>query len=314
MANLRIFTGSSNVRLAQRIVAEMGMELGRATVGRFSDGEATVEIEENVRGHDVFLVQSTCAPTNDNLMELMLLADAMRRSSASRITAVIPYFGYARQDRRPRSARVAISAKVVADMLDAVGIDRLLTVDLHADQIQGFFDVPVDNVYASPELVDAMVKREYPRPMVVSPDIGGVVRARAIAKQANDLDLAIIDKRRPQANDTRVMHVIGDVDDRTCIMVDDIVDTAGTLCTAASALKDHGAARVVAYITHPVLSGGAIERIERSELDAMVVTDTIPLRPEADRCSKITQLSLDRLLAEAIRRVSSEESISAMFR
>ena len=314
MANLRIFAGSSNRLLAERVVREMRKELGRATVDRFSDGEVSVEIEENVRGEDVFLLQSTCAPTNDNIMELIIMADAMRRSSASRITAVIPYFGYARQDRRPRSARVPISAKVVADMLDAVGIDRLLTVDLHADQIQGFFNIPVDNVYASPVLVDHMVTRDYDKPIIVSPDIGGVVRARAIAKQADDLDLAIIDKRRPHANETRVMHVIGDVEGKTCVMVDDIVDTAGTLCTAAQALKEHGAARVVAYITHPVLSGPAVARITESELDEMVVTDTIPLAADAGNCAKITQLSLDRLLAEAIRRVSNEESISAMFR
>ncbi len=314
MANLRIFAGSSNRLLAERVVREMRKELGQATVGRFSDGEVSFEIEENVRGEDVFLLQSTCAPTNDNLMELMIMADAMRRSSASRITAVIPYFGYARQDRRPRSARVAISAKVVADMLDAVGIDRLLTVDLHADQIQGFFKMPVDNVYASPVLVDHMITREYANPIIVSPDIGGVVRARAIAKQADDLDLAIIDKRRPQANESRVMNVIGDVVGKTCVMVDDIVDTAGTLCAAALALKEHGAAKVVAYITHPVLSGPALERIAESELDEMVVTDTIPLGPGAESCAKIAQLSLDRLLAEAIRRVSNEESISAMFR
>jgi ribose-phosphate pyrophosphokinase len=314
VANLRIFAGSSNLLLAERVVHEMRKELGQATVGRFSDGEVSVEIEENVRGEDVFLLQSTCAPTNDNLMELMIMADAMRRSSASRITAVIPYFGYARQDRRPRSARVAISAKVVADMLDAVGIDRLLTVDLHADQIQGFFKMPVDNVYASPVLVDHMLTRRYEKPIIVSPDIGGVVRARAIAKQAEDLDLAIIDKRRAQANETRVMNVIGDVVGKTCVMVDDIVDTAGTLCTAAAALKEHGAVGVVAYITHPVLSGNAIARINESELDEMVVTDTIPLHEEAGACKKITQLSLDRLLAEAIRRVSNEESISAMFR
>ncbi|MEQ8858460.1 MAG: ribose-phosphate pyrophosphokinase [Pseudomonadales bacterium] len=314
MANLRIFAGSSNRLLAERVVQEMRKELGQASVGRFSDGEVNVEIEENVRGEDVFLLQSTCAPTNDNLMELMIMADAMRRSSASRITAVIPYFGYARQDRRPRSARVAISAKIVADMLDAVGIDRLLTVDLHADQIQGFFKMPVDNVYASPVLVDHMLARSYEKPIIVSPDIGGVVRARAIAKQANDLDLAIIDKRRPQANESRVMNVIGDVVGKTCVMVDDIVDTAGTLCAAALALKEYGAARVVAYITHPVLSGPALARIGDSELDEMVVTDTIPLCSEAEKHAKITQLSLDRLLAEAIRRVSNEESISAMFR
>ena len=313
MANLRIFAGSASRLLAERVVREMRKELGQATVGRFSDGEVNVEIEENVRGEDVFLLQSTCAPTNDNLMELMILADAMRRSSAGRITAVVPYFGYARQDRRPRSARVAISAKVVADMLEAVGINRLLTVDLHADQIQGFFRMPVDNVYASPVLVEHMVERNYHRPIIVSPDIGGVVRARAIAKQANDLDLAIIDKRRPGPNETRVMNVIGDVAGRTCVMVDDIVDTAGTLCTAAAALKEHGAERVVAYITHPVLSGSAVERIDSSELDEMVVTDTIPLGKQAAACGKLTQLSLDRLLAEAIRRVSNEESISAMF-
>ncbi len=309
-----IFAGSSTRLLSERIADEMRMELGQAHVGRFSDGEVNVEIQENVRGQDVFLLQSTCAPTNDNLMELMIMADAMRRSSAQRVTAVIPYFGYARQDRRPRSARVAISAKVVADMLDAVGINRLLTVDLHADQIQGFFNMPVDNVYASPVLVDHMLSRNYEHPIIVSPDIGGVVRARAIAKQARDLDLAIIDKRRPQANETQVMNVIGDVAGRTCIMVDDIVDTAGTLCTAAEALKEQGAVKVVAYITHPVLSGKAIERISASQLDEMVVTDTIPLSEEATGCGRITQLSLNRLLAEAIRRVSNEESISAMFR
>jgi ribose-phosphate pyrophosphokinase len=314
VANLRIFAGSSNRLLAERVAHEMRKDLGQATVSRFSDGEVSVEIEENVRGEDVFLLQSTCAPTNDNLMELMIMADAMRRSSASRITAVMPYFGYARQDRRPRSARVAISAKVLADMLETVGIHRLLTVDLHADQIQGFFKMPVDNVYASPVLVDHMLTRAYDNPIMVSPDIGGVVRARAIAKQANDLDLAIIDKRRPHANETRVMNVIGDVEGKTCVMVDDIVDTAGTLCTAAQALKEHGAVKVVAYITHPVLSGDAIERIVGSELDEMVVTDTIPLGAAAAGCGRITQLSLDRLLAEAIRRVSNEESISAMFR
>jgi len=314
VANLRIFAGSANTQLAKRVAREMRVDLGSARVGRFSDGEVNFEIDEHVRGEDVFLLQSTCAPTNDNLMELMIMADAMRRSSAQRITAVIPYFGYARQDRRPRSARVAISAKVVADMLSAVGIDRLLTVDLHADQIQGFFNLPVDNVYASPVLVDHMQAQNYEDPVIVSPDIGGVVRARAIAKQADDLDLAIIDKRRPQPNESRVMNVIGDVAGRTCVMVDDIVDTAGTLCTAADALKEQGAIKVVAYITHPVLSGAAIERIGRSSLDEIVVTDTIPLGEAAARCSRITQLSLDRLLAEAIRRVSNEESISAMFR
>jgi ribose-phosphate pyrophosphokinase len=313
VANLRIFAGSANPLLAERVAREMRVDLGRARVGRFSDGEVNFEIDENVRGEDVFLLQSTCAPTNDNLMELMIMADAMRRSSAQRITAVIPYFGYARQDRRPRSARVAISAKVVADMLSAVGIDRLLTVDLHADQIQGFFNLPVDNVYASPVLVDHMQSRQHPQPIIVSPDIGGVVRARAIAKQADDLDLAIIDKRRPQPNESRVMNVIGEVAGRSCVMVDDIVDTAGTLCTAAAALKEQGAVKVVAYITHPVLSGAAVERIAASALDEIVVTDTIPLGAVAAQCDKIVQLSLDRLLAEAIRRVSNEESISAMF-
>ena len=290
------------------------MDLGRADVGRFSDGEANIEIHENVRGADVFLLQSTCAPTNDNLMELMIMADAIRRASAQRVTAVIPYYGYARQDRRPRSARVSISAKVVADMLDSVGIDRMLTVDLHADQIQGFFNMPVDNVYGSPVLVDDMVAQSYENPIIVSPDVGGVVRARAIAKQANDLDLAIIDKRRPQANESRVMNVIGDIDGKTCVLVDDLVDTAGTLCTAAEALKEQGAIKVVSYITHPVFSGNAIDKITNSELDAVVVTDTIPLSEQAASCSKIRQLSLDRLLGEAIRRVSNEESISAMFR
>jgi ribose-phosphate pyrophosphokinase len=314
VTNLRIFAGSSNAALAEGVARELRLGLGQARVGRFSDGEVTFEIDENVRGEDVFLLQSTCAPTNDNLMELMIMADAMRRSSAQRITAVIPYFGYARQDRRPRSARVAISAKVVADMLSGVGIDRLLTVDLHADQIQGFFNMPVDNVYASPVLVDYMQTRGFCRPVIVSPDIGGVVRARAIAKQANDLDLAIIDKRRPQPNESRVMNLIGEVAGRTCVMVDDVVDTGGTLCAAATALKEQGATEVVAYITHPVLSGGAVERIASSALDEVVVTDTIPLGPEARQCSKIVQLSLDRLLAEAIRRVSNEESISAMFR
>lgn len=314
MPKLMLFAGSSNSVLASSVAEELQLELGKADVNRFSDGEVNVEIHENVRGQDVFITQSTCAPTNDNLMELMIMADAIRRASATRVTAVIPYFGYARQDRRPRSARVAISAKVVADMLGSVGIDRMLTVDLHADQIQGFFNMPVDNVYASPVLVDHMVSAGYDNPIIVSPDVGGVVRARAIAKLVDDLDLAIIDKRRPQANVTKVMNVIGDVDGKTCILVDDIVDTAGTLCTAAQALKEEGAIKVVSYITHPVLSGNAIARISDSELDEMVVTDTIPLSTEAAACSKITQLSLDRVLAEAIRRVSNEESISAMFR
>ena len=311
---LMIFAGLSNTSLARRVTSQLRMELGRADVGRFSDGEVNVEIHENVRGQDVFLVQSTCAPTNDNLMELMIMADAVQRASAHRITAVIPYFGYARQDRRPRSARVAISAKVVADMLASVGIDRVLTVDLHADQLQGFFNMPVDNVYASPVLVDEALSRKMKDPVVISPDVGGVVRARAIAKQMNDADLAIIDKRRPGANETEVMNVIGDVKGRSCLLVDDMVDTAGTLCTAGNALKQHGATHVYAYITHPVLSGPAVERIEASDIDEVVVTDTIPLREDALGCKKIRQLSLDSLLAEAIRRVSNEESISAMFR
>ena len=309
-----LFSGSANRALAERVAAELKIELGDAAVGRFSDGEVSVEIHENVRGHDVFLLQPTCAPTNDNLMELMIMADAIRRASATRVTAVIPYFGYARQDRRPRSARVSISAKVVADMLSSVGIDRMLTVDLHADQIQGFFNMPVDNVYASPVLVDHMVSAGLENPIIVSPDVGGVVRARAIAKQANDLDLAIIDKRRPQANESRVMNVIGDVAGKTCVLVDDIVDTAGTLCTAAEALKDEGAIAVHAYITHPVLSGKAIERIAGSSMDGMFVTDTIPLSADAAACGKITQITLARVLAESIRRVSKEESISEMFR
>jgi len=314
VAKLMLFAGSSNPALAASVAQELQLGLGDAGVSRFSDGEVDIEIHENVRGQDVFVIQSTCAPTNDNLMELMIMADAIRRASATRVTAVIPYFGYARQDRRPRSARVAISAKVVADMLGAVGIDRMLTVDLHADQIQGFFNMPVDNVYASPVLVDHMTSAGYKNPIIVSPDVGGVVRARAIAKQANDLDLAIIDKRRPHTNESRVMNVIGDVRGKTCIIVDDIVDTAGTLCTAAAALKSEGASGVVSYVTHPVLSGRAIEQIAESELDQMVVTDTIPLSEQAKASSKITQLSLDSLLAEAIRRVSNEESISAMFR
>ena len=314
MGNLIVFAGNSHPELASRVAHELRIDLGAADIDRFSDGEVRVEIQENVRGADVFMLQSTCAPTNDNLMELMVMADAIKRASASRITAVMPYFGYARQDRRPRSARVPISAKVVADMLAVAGVNRVLTVDLHADQIQGFFNVPVDNVYASPLLVDHALAQRYPNPMVISPDVGGVVRARAIAKLINDTDLAIIDKRRSMANESEVMNVIGDVEGRTGIIVDDIVDTAGTLCQAAAALKDRGASLVVAYITHAVLSGPAIERINSSALDALFVTDTIPLSPQAKACRRITQLSLDRLLAEAIRRVSNEESVSAMFR
>jgi ribose-phosphate pyrophosphokinase len=309
-----LFAGGSNPQLAKRVALQLRVDLGRADVGRFSDGEVMVEVHENVRGQDVFLLQSTCAPTNDSLMELLIMADAIKRASATRVTAVIPYYGYARQDRRPRSARVSISAKVVADMISTVGVDRILTVDLHADQIQGFFNIAVDNVYGSPVLVDHILAKRYTNPIVVSPDVGGVVRARAIAKQIDDLDLAIIDKRRPQANETKVMNVIGDVNGKTCILVDDIVDTAGTLCTAAQALKEEGAVKVVAYVTHAVFSGPAVERISASQLDEIVVTDTVPLAKDAQECNKITQLSLDRLLAESIRRVSNEESISAMFR
>jgi ribose-phosphate pyrophosphokinase len=312
--NLVVFAGNSIPELAKRVAYQLRIDLGTADVDRFSDGEIRVEIRENVRGRDVFLLQSTCAPTNDNLMEMMVMADAIKRASASRITAVLPYFGYARQDRRPRSARVPITAKVVADMLAVAGVNRVLTVDLHADQIQGFFNVPVDNVYASPLLVDHALAQQFHNPMVISPDVGGVARARAIAKMINDVDLAIIDKRRSVANESEVMNVIGDVAERTCIIIDDIVDTAGTLCQAAVALKNNGASQVVAYITHAVLSGPAIERIEDSALDAIYVTDTIPLSERAKRCERIVQLSLDRLLAEAIRRVSNEESVSAMFR
>ena len=314
MSDMMIFSGSSVSALSDRIVDELRIEAGRALVDRFSDGEVNIEVHENVRGKDVFIVQSTCAPTNDNLMELLILADAIKRASATRITAVIPYFGYARQDRRPRSARVPISAKMVADILGTVGINRILTVDLHADQIQGFFNVPVDNVYGSPVLIDDAIAQNYNRPVVVSPDVGGVVRARAYAKQINDTDLAIIDKRRARANESEVMNIIGDVNGRTAILVDDIVDTAGTLSNAATALKEKGAEKVVAYCTHAVLSGPAIGRITDSDIDEVIVTDTIPLFVEAAKCGKIRQLSLDRVLAEAIRRVSNEESLSAMFR
>jgi len=309
-----VFTGNANPELARLIVERLDLPLGEATCGQFSDGEITIEIQENVRGKDVFIIQPTCVPTNDNLMEVLLMADSLRRSSAGRITAVIPYYGYARQDRRVRSARVPISAKVVADMLQTAGVDRVLTVDLHADQIQGFFNIPMDNIYGSPILLDDIEKQNYDDLMVVSPDVGGVVRARAIAKQLNDADLAIIDKRRPQANEAQVMHIIGDVTDRTCVLVDDMVDTAGTLCKAADALKQFGAKKVVAYCTHPVLSGAAIDNIIKSQLDELVVTDTIPLTDAAQACGRIRQLTLAGLLAESIRRVNNEESISAMFR
>ncbi|NRB40147.1 MAG: ribose-phosphate pyrophosphokinase [Pseudomonadales bacterium] len=313
MSKMMVFTGNANPELAQKVVDQLHMTLGDADVGKFSDGEITVEINENVRGKDVFIIQSTCQPTNDNLMELIVMTDALRRASAARITAVVPYFGYARQDRRVRSARVPITAKVVADMMVTVGVDRVLTVDLHAEQIQGFFDIPVDNVYGSPVLIEDIRKQGYENLMVVSPDIGGVVRARAVAKQLDDLDLAIIDKRRPSANVSQVMHIIGDVKDRTCILVDDMVDTAGTLCKAAEALKEHGATRVIAYCTHPVLSGNAIANINNSELDELIVTDTVPLSKEAKNCSRIRVLSMANLLAESVRRVNNEESISALF-
>jgi ribose-phosphate pyrophosphokinase len=307
-----VFAGNANPALAGNIARNIGVPLGNASISKFSDGEISVELNENVRGKDVFVIQPTCAPTNDSIMELMLISDALHRASANRITAVIPYFGYARQDRRVRSARVAISAKVVADMVSTVGVNRVLTVDLHAEQIQGFFSIPVDNVYGSPVLTDDIERQRYDNLLVVSPDIGGVVRARAVAKQLH-VDLAIIDKRRPQANEAQVMHIIGDVENRCCLIVDDIVDTAGTLCKAADALKEHGASQVVAYCTHPVLSGAAISNIENSSMDSLVVTDTIPLSEEGEQCTKIRQLSMAKLLAESIRRVSNEESISAMF-
>ncbi|MEJ2444350.1 MAG: ribose-phosphate pyrophosphokinase [Exilibacterium sp.] len=308
-----VFTGNANPTLAGKVVEKLGIPLGDATVSKFSDGEVMVELNENVRGRDVFVLQPTCAPTNDNLMELIVVADALRRASAGRITAVVPYFGYARQDRRVRSARVPISAKVVADMMVGVGIDRLLTVDLHAEQIQGFFDVPVDNVYGSPVLLDDIAYQNYQDLIVVSPDIGGVVRARAVAKQLA-IDLAIIDKRRPRANVAEVMHLIGEVENRTCLLVDDMVDTAGTLCNAAKALKEKGANKVIAYCTHPILSGNALNNINNSQLDELIVTDSIPLNPAAKECSRIRELTLSNMLAEAMRRISNEESLSAMFR
>ncbi|HWR87814.1 MAG TPA: ribose-phosphate pyrophosphokinase [Acidiferrobacterales bacterium] len=310
--SLMVFTGNANPKLAADVVKRLNISLGRATVGRFSDGEVLVEILENVRGKDVFVLQSTCQPTNDNLMELLVMADALKRSSAARITAAIPYFGYARQDRRPRSARVAITAKVVANMLQAAGVQRVLTVDLHADQIQGFFDIPVDNIYATPILLGDVWRQEHKDLLVVSPDVGGVVRARAAAKRLES-DLAIIDKRRPKSNTAEVMHVIGDVSGRTCAIMDDMVDTAGTLCKAAQALKQHGAKRVLAYCTHPVLSGTAVSRIAESELDELVVTDTIPLGEAAKACKRIRQISIAELLAETMLRISNDESVSSLF-
>lgn len=311
-SNMMVFTGNANPVLAQEVASNLGIPLGRADVGRFSDGEIMLEILENVRGRDVFVLQSTCHPNNDNLMEVMVMIDALRRSSAGRITAAIPYLGYSRQDRRPRSARVAITAKVVANMLTSVGVNRLLTMDLHSDQIQGFFDIPVDNIYATSILLDDLKKQQYENLVVVSPDIGGVVRARAAAKQLGS-DLAIIDKRRPKPNEAKVMNIIGEVAGRTCVIMDDMVDTANTLCEAASALKEQGATKVVAYATHPVLSGIAAQRINNSSLDELVVTNTIPLSEASKSCKKIRQLSAAVLLAETIRRISKEDSVSSLF-
>ncbi len=313
LSTISVFAGNANPLLAQEITRHLHLPLGRAHVGRFSDGEVNAELMENVRGRDVFIVQPTCPPANDHLMELLMMTDACRRASAKRVTAVVPYFGYARQDRRPRATRVAIAAKLVANMIATAGVDRLLTVDLHADQIQGFFDIPVDNVYASPVLLGDAWKQKNENIVVVSPDVGGVVRARAMAKRLDDADLAIIDKRRPRPNESKVMNIIGEVEGRNCILIDDMVDTAGTLCQAARALKDEGAVRVVAYITHAVLSGAAIERISTSVLDELVVTDTIPLSDAGRACKRIRQLSVAGLLAETIRRISDEESVSSLY-
>ena len=310
--NTVLFTGNANPVLAQEIAKSLGVEIGKATVGRFSDGEVTVEVHQNVRARDVFVVQSTCSPTNENLMELLIMVDALKRASVRRITAVIPYFGYARQDRRPRSMRVPISAKVVANLLETVGVERLLTMDLHADQIQGFFDIPVDNIYASPVLLSDLKSKAYPDLVVVSPDVGGVVRARALAKQLGS-DLAIIDKRRPKANVSEVMNVIGEVDGRNCVIMDDMIDTAGTLVKAAEVLKARGAKRVFAYCTHPILSGPAVERIASSQIDEVVITNTIPLSDAAKACKKIRQLSVAFLFAETIRRISDGESVTSLF-
>ena len=312
-APMMLFAGNSNPALSKAIAAHLQIPLGKAVVDRFSDGEVMVEIAENVRARDIFVLQSVCQPTNDSLIELLVLIDALKRASAASITAVIPYLGYARQDRRPRSARVPITAKVVANMITSVGTDRVLTVDLHADQIQGFFDVPMDNIYASPVLLGAIWKHGYPDLMVVSPDVGGVVRARAVARRLDNADLAIIDKRRPRANEAQVMNIIGDVNGRSCVVVDDMVDTAGTLCQGAEALKNNGAKHVVAYVTHPVLSGPAIENIANSALDELVVTDTIPLTEEAKACDRIRQLTVADLIGESINRISSGQSLSSMF-
>ena len=311
--DLMVFTGNANPQLAKTIVRNLEIPMGKASVGTFSDGETSVEIGENVRGKDVFVIQPTCVPTNNNLMELLVMIDAINRASSNRVTAVIPYFGYARQDRRARSQRVPITAKVVANMLTSVGVDRVLTIDLHADQIQGFFECPVDNVYASPILMGDIWKKKYPDMIVVSPDVGGVVRARAVAKQLDDADLAIIDKRRPQPNMAKVMNIIGRVKNKTCIIVDDMVDTAGTLCHAAEALMDRGAKGVYAYCTHPVLSGNAIENLENSVLKELIVTDTIPLSPEAEQSKTIRQVSVAGMLAETIRRIHFEESVSSLY-
>ncbi|MCE1161131.1 MAG: ribose-phosphate pyrophosphokinase [Burkholderiales bacterium] len=311
-AELMIFTGNANPKLAQDVADYLRVPLGNAHVGRFSDGEVTVEINENVRGRDCFILQSTCAPTNESLMEVLIMVDALKRASAGRITAAMPYYGYARQDRRPRSARVAITAKLVANMLGAAGVDRVMTMDLHADQIQGFFDVPVDNIYASPILLSDIVSKNLPNMVVVSPDIGGVARARAMAKRL-ECDLAIVDKRRPKANVSEVMNIIGDIEGRTCLLMDDMVDTAGTICKAAEVLKARGAKQVLAYCTHPVLSGPAIERLSASVLDELVVTDTIPLTKEAVASGKVRQLSCAKLLGETIIRIAKEESVSSLF-
>ncbi|MGB5453947.1 MAG: ribose-phosphate diphosphokinase [Sedimenticolaceae bacterium] len=312
-SGMMVFSGNANPQLTADIAGYLDIPLGKAVVGQFSDGESMVEIQENVRGRDVFVVQPTCEPTNDNLMELLVMIDALRWSSVRRVTAVIPYFGYARQDRRPRSARVPITARLAAKMIGTAGANRVLTMDLHADQIQGFFDIPVDNVYASPILLGDVWRQKYPKLMVVSPDVGGVVRARALAKRLDDADLAIIDKRRPKTNVAQIMNIIGDVRGRTCVLVDDLVDTAGTLCKAAGALKDAGAEKVVAYCTHAVLSGPAVANIEASRMDELVVTSTIPLREDAVACSKIRLLSIAGLLAESIRRINNEESVSSLF-
>jgi ribose-phosphate pyrophosphokinase len=310
--NTVLFTGNANPVLAQQIASQLGVELGSASVGRFSDGEVTVEIRQNVRARDVFVVQPTCSPTNENLMELLIMVDALKRASARRITAVIPYFGYARQDRRPRSTRVPISAKVVANLLETVGVERVLTMDLHADQIQGFFDIPVDNIYASPVLLSDLKSKNHPNLVVISPDVGGVVRARALAKQLG-CDLAIIDKRRPAANVSEVMHVIGEVEGRNCVIMDDMIDTAGTLVKAAEVLKARGARSVFAYCTHPVFSGPAIDRISASHIDEVVITNTIALSDAAKACTKIRQLSVAFLFAETIRRISDGESVTSLF-